>query len=269
MRSTVNPQTKPIRRTVHLNDTLPGYIRHVSFSRPNAESKYHPTKLLDVSVDFSNTYMPDEVSREHSQFMHYAAHRMHQSKTRRELNKWQQMYLQLRDRIVIGNRKLVYRAVQQFPNMAHSSEDHAADCQIVLIQTVVAFNPWIGIRFSTYSYTCLLRALARQSKRETKQWVTRSVSLDALVDGEPQPARVVTSSHSVGDYRLDEYLRAEHPLLSEREKKVITCRFNIHEQSDNVTLEAVGQQLGLSKERVRQVQASAITKLRKALSVSP
>ena len=55
----------------------------------------------------------------------------------------------------------------------------------------------------------------------------------------------------------------------EREKIVIVRRFNLNERTDGTTLEQVGAELGLSKERVRQVQASAITKLRKALTVSP
>jgi RNA polymerase sigma factor (sigma-70 family) len=265
----VNPQTRTIPRTTQHNIRLPGYIHHSSFTRSNAESKYDPNSLIDNQADYSASYMPDDVSRAHSERMHYAAHRMHRAKTRRELLKWQKSYHQLRDQIVLGNRKLVFRAVQQFPNFANSSEEAASDCQIVLIQTVAAFNPWIGIRFSTYSYTCLLRALARQSRREAKLWVTRSVSLDAMLEGEPPASRNTTSTHTASEYRLDEFLRAEHTLLTDREKSVIVHRFNLNEQSENTTLEAVGKQLGLSKERVRQVQAAALFKLRKALTVNP
>ena len=43
-------------------------------------------------------------------------------------------------------------------------------------------------------------------------------------------------------------------------------RFSMDVQTKSGTLEQVGRALGLSKERVRQVQASALDKLRKALS---
>ena len=62
-----------------------------------------------------------------------------------------------RDRIVLGNRKLTYRAVQKWAPASQLADDMAAECQIVLIKAVAAFNPWLGIRFSTYAFTCLMR----------------------------------------------------------------------------------------------------------------
>ncbi|WP_168219117.1 sigma-70 family RNA polymerase sigma factor [Limnoglobus roseus] len=200
--------------------------------------------------------------------MHYTAYRMHTARTRRELRKWQQYYLELRNRIVVGNRKLIFRAVRAFAQTSQMAEDLAAECHIILIHAVVAFNPWMGIRFSTYAYTCLLRALSRQGKRAMRDLAKRALSLDQFVESEP-PAATTLATPANHQYRLDEYLRADHPLLSAREKVVIIRRFNLTEQSESTTLEDVGREIGLSKERVRQVQASAITKLRKALTVSP
>lgn len=69
--------------------------------------------------------------------------------------------------------------------------------------------------------------------------------------------------------RIDEFLGEHHDLLSTREKMVLLRRFCLDEQSRAGTLEQVGKELGLSKERVRQVQASALDKLRKALMGQP
>ena len=66
--------------------------------------------------------------------------------------------------------------------------------------------------------------------------------------------------------RLDEFLGEHHDLLSSREKMVLLRRFCLDETTKAGTLEQVGKELGLSKERVRQVQTSALDKLRKALS---
>jgi RNA polymerase sigma factor (sigma-70 family) len=237
----------------------PFYVEHESFTEPDAEARYG--YLADS--DFDETFMPDEVTRDHSQRMHYAAYRMAQSEGR-ERDRWQSVYLSFRDRIVLGNRKLIYRAVRRWTASTLYAEDMIGDCQVVLIQAVAAYNPWMGIRFSTYSFTCLMRALSRLSQRNAADRLARSVSLDALPDGEPRDAASEGMS-TAGAVPIDEYLREGNELLSSREKMVLQRRFSLDEQTRSGTLEQVGRELGLSKERVRQVQASALGKLRKAL----
>ena len=74
---------------------------------------------------------------------------------------------------------------------------------------------------------------------------------------------------AAGLWGIEEYLRADHPLLSYREKVIISRRYGVREGADMLTLAEVGQELGLSKERVRQMQASALGKLRSALLGEP
>ena len=49
---------------------------------------------------------------------------------------WHHKYLTWRDRIVLGNRKLIYRAVRRWMPTASWADDLIGDCQIVLIQAV-------------------------------------------------------------------------------------------------------------------------------------
>ena len=135
---------------------------------------------------------------------------------------------------------------------------------MVLIQAVTAFNPWLGIRFSTYAFTCLMRALSRLSQRHAADRLSRSLPLEALPDGEPPDALPEEPSRARLQH-IDELLQAKHQLLSSREKRVLRRRFNLDDRPKAGTLEQVGRELGLSKERVRQVQASALSKLRRAL----
>jgi RNA polymerase sigma factor (sigma-70 family) len=65
---------------------------------------------------------------------------------------------------------------------------------------------------------------------------------------------------------IEEYLREGHPLLTPREKAIISRRYFTNKSSSELTLEKVGKEMGLSKERVRQVQAAALSKLRVALT---
>jgi RNA polymerase sigma factor (sigma-70 family) len=240
----------------------PHFIYHPSFETPEAAEQLGWDGATDVN-EATDRYMPDDVTRDTARRMHYAAWRLAHCDAE-ERPEWLRRYLWLRDRIVLGNRKLVYRAVRRRMAMSNRADDLIGDCQIVLIQAVAAFNPWMGIRFSTYAYTCLVRALSRLSQRLAGDRLSRSLSLDTLPDGLTGPGgQDEPNGHTFP--RLDEFLREDHPLLSAREKAIISRRFCLNEQPTGQTLEKVGRELGLSKERVRQVQATALGKLRRAL----
>ena len=260
----VAADTRRTPRTGH----LPGHIHHESFPTIPARRDFDPAELLESTENYDDHYMPDEVTRDHAKRMHYCAYRMHRARGSADLARWRGCYLALRDRIVLGNRKLIYRAVRRRMAFQNRADDLIGDCHIVLIQAVAAFNPWLGIRFSTYAYTCLVRALSRLSQKHSSDWLNRALSLDALPDAEPMGR---SGLHAAGSptIPIEEYLRNDHPLLTDREKKILAHRFDMHDDPGGQTLEKVGRTLGLSKERVRQVQASAIDKLRKVLVGAP
>jgi RNA polymerase sigma factor (sigma-70 family) len=258
--------TNGTRRTSR-TDELPGYIHSDAFDSKSAEAEYDPVEAVESLETYDGSYMPDDVTRDLARRMHYAAHRLHRATKPADARRWRGYYFGLRDRIVLGNRKLIYRAVRGQMAMQNRADDLIGDCHIVLIQAVAAFNPWMGIRFSTYAYTCLVRALARQSQKHSADWLTRALPFESLPDREPRGDGKPTSNAAL-QIPIEDYLRGGHPLLTDREKKILVHRFELHDELGDRTLERVGRSMGLSKERVRQVQASAIDKLRKALEVA-
>jgi RNA polymerase primary sigma factor len=55
--------------------------------------------------------------------------------------------------------------------------------------------------------------------------------------------------------------------LAERERMVLELRFGLNDGGDGISLEQIGKRLGLTRERVRQLEASALTRLERLLSM--
>ncbi len=84
--------------------------------------------------------------------------------------------------------------------------------------------------------------------------------VDFLVDGQPLPDE--TTGEAIDGERRRQWLRSALGVLSERELSILSAR---RLEEDTMTLEALGVRLGISKERVRQIENRAIEKLRTAL----
>ncbi len=89
---------------------------------------------------------------------------------------------------------------------------------------------------------------------EGREWI------DALEDESAQAAELVEDSHDTEQLR--EWLLTAMNALNERERFIVRER---KLREDARTLESLGDELGLSKERVRQLEAAAFTKMRKSL----
>lgn len=99
---------------------------------------------------------------------------------------------------------------------------------------------------------------ARPSEESDGEWQ------DLLADNRPLPDEQVMDAH---DSRVrSKWIHSALQTLSPRELTIIRER-RLQEEDDSVTLEALGQRLGISKERVRQIEANALNKLKRALSI--
>lgn len=81
--------------------------------------------------------------------------------------------------------------------------------------------------------------------------------LGDFIEDEDAPAPSVAASHMLLQEQLDEVLDT----LSDREKRVLELRFGV-EDGRSRTLEEVGKEFGVTRERIRQIEAKALRKLR-------
>jgi RNA polymerase primary sigma factor len=99
--------------------------------------------------------------------------------------------------------------------------------------------------------------------------VKEPISLEApsAEDGELCLGDLVMDDHSPGPeanvVSLDFQREAQRILatLSPREEKIVRMRFGIGEKAEH-TLEETGKMFGVTRERIRQIEASALKKLR-------
>ncbi len=98
---------------------------------------------------------------------------------------------------------------------------------------------------------------AQQAGEEGREWV------EALEDEAPQAAETVTRGADLD--RVRGWLAGAMASLNPRERMIIIER---KLRDEPRTLESLGQELGLSKERIRQLEAQALAKLRKRLEAT-
>lgn len=94
----------------------------------------------------------------------------------------------------------------------------------------------------------------QSAEDEGREWI------DALEDDADQAEHIVEHSHDTAQLR--EWLVASMNALNERERFIVRER---KLRDAPRTLESLGGELGLSKERVRQLEAAAFAKMRKTL----
>jgi RNA polymerase primary sigma factor len=111
--------------------------------------------------------------------------------------------------------------------------------------------------------------ISAERVRELNQVLPQPISLDGYV-GDEQDTRL--SDVVADDNATNLELAAEHRLLAEqiretlmtltpRERRVIERRFGLIDDSDE-TLTAIGREIGVTRERIRQIESTALKKLR-------
>jgi RNA polymerase primary sigma factor len=121
----------------------------------------------------------------------------------------------------------------------------------------------------------LAEAIGMRPERvgELRNGSVRPMSLDAMVsdDESVEFGEVIadeeaqTSYEWLRDRDLQVHLKGALQLLDAREKKIVLERFGLHGGQPK-TLDQIGQGIGVTRERIRQLQARALSKLRRTLT---
>jgi RNA polymerase primary sigma factor len=166
--------------------------------------------------------------------------------------------------VVEHNLGLVYLCVSRLRFAQVELDELRSEGLLAMVRAVDWFDPWMGVRFSTYAYNAITRGLVRLNQRAGRH---RRL-FPATYDNAPPPVEPDNRWAELYVDRLHQALKKNDGELSEREFTILRRRFPWGEEP-RLTLEQVGDECGLSKERVRQIQNRALKKLRTVLDADP
>jgi RNA polymerase primary sigma factor len=177
---------------------------------------------------------------------------------------WYDISIERRDHIIECNLALVL-AMAKRSWATGEYADLVAEGNVALLRAVDRFDCELGYKFSTYACRALTTAFNRFGRKQSKH--KDNVPFEFDPDREPVHIRdeqIVSAEHLRA---IRKAVRSEEAQLTEVEKEVLRYRFGLFsgQNPPKFTLERAGKMLGISKERVRQVQIRALCKIRQVL----
>jgi len=192
----------------------------------------------------------------------------------RELLKWYRRGEQLRDQIAQTNLALVLAMAKRTRMSEVDFADLVSEGNMALLRAVDKFDVSRGFKFSTYACRAILKAFSRTGVKHSKYRQLFPTDFDPKLEkSDHQENRRQEHEGDCVD-ELKQMIVDNRADLTDIEQEVIEHRFGIGEkkkrepEAQPMTLEQVGRIIGVTKERVRQIQNKALDKLRNSLEDS-
>lgn len=172
-----------------------------------------------------------------------------------------------KNKIVQANLRLVVSIAKRHMGSSDDFFALVSDGNMSLIRAVEKFDYSRGNKFSTYASWAIMKNFARTIPNEFKhrdRFRTTAEELFLARQDERTDPYAEENAHQRRQRELGRILNR----LDEREQKIIVARFGLGRGNEPATLKEVGEELGVTKERIRQLEARALTKLREAADES-
>ena len=180
-----------------------------------------------------------------------------------EFLEWHRKFEHTREYLVRTNLALVLAMAKRYRLGETDFADVVSEGNMALLRAVDKFNVDRGFKFSTYACRAILKAFSRTAMKATRQRTRFPLEFEPGREKSDWLDRRRDSAEEFYIEELQAIVDRNLADLSSIEKKVIVHRFNWKQVGNSpLTLDAVGQIIGVTKERVRQIQNKALAKIR-------
>lgn len=178
-----------------------------------------------------------------------------------EIEKLYDQAVAVKNQIVRANLRLVVSIAKRHVGQWDNFFELVSDGNMSLIRAVEKFDYARGNKFSTYASWAIMKNFARTIPDEHRQhdrFRTSHSEMFAATEEYRSDQYEQESAQQQRESQIGKILNR----LDEREQKIIISRFGLDHSQEPQTLKEVGALMGVTKERVRQIEARALDKLR-------
>ena len=249
---------------------------------PDAPRRSSDDSGIDLQTDTTGRALTAEQERHLFKRLNYCRYRVlrllrdHRgqqlsAETINELLLWYVRVRQTRAEIVRLNVALVLAMAKRTKLTGIDHSDLISEGNLALLRSVDKFDCSRGFKFSTYACRAILKSFSRVATRTARYRGYFPTEFDPALEKSDylEHKRRDVESDCVDE--LKSILGQNLARLNDVEERVIRARFAIDDAvaaadiTRGKTLEQVGEMIGVTKERVRQIQNKALCKLRSAL----
>jgi RNA polymerase sigma factor (sigma-70 family) len=191
-------------------------------------------------------------------------------KQRQDFLKWHGLAHEYRKQIAETNLALVLAMAKRTRMNDGDFADMVSEGNMALMRAVDKFDCERGFKFSTYACRAILKAFSRYGMKATKYRQRFPAEYDPTLEKSDhlETLRTIHKQESADEVR--HIVLNNDANLSDMECEVIRHRFGLNKEANprtrkNLTLEQVGKIIGVTKERVRQIQNKALAKIKVTL----
>ena len=166
--------------------------------------------------------------------------------------------------LISANLRLVVSVVKKYgAGSLLSFNELVSDGNVSLMKAVEKFDYTTGNRFSTYATWALYRNFARtipDERKRVERYRPCDVALMELKQDHRSSPLQAERVYAEQTTQVNRFMRE----LNERERKIVEMRYGFGSVDlKPQTLRQVGQNMGVTKERVRQIEIRALEKMRR------